>query len=168
MMNNYLLNPQEVLADLRRFAKYQPETGKFICIATTKGRTVPVGGELGHLGPTTGYLYISIKKIRHTCHALAWLWMTGEWHTKQIDHINQNRTDNRWSNLRQVTPQQNQYNRKRTGGVGFHKASGKWRAYLTVNNKAMHLGLFSTKEEAEAVHLRAYQARKDQVFVKIQ
>ena len=131
-MNNYLLNPQEVLADLRRFAKYQPETGKFICIATTKGRTVPVGGELGHLGPTTGYLYISIKKIR------------------------------------QVTPQQNQYNRKRTGGVGFHKASGKWRAYLTVNNKAMHLGLFSTKEEAEAVHLRAYQARKDQVFVKIQ
>ena len=33
-------------------------------------------------------------------------------------------------------------------GVSFHKASGKFSAYCTVNSKMKHLGLFTTPDEA--------------------
>ena len=124
------INPKQVLQELKWIAKYEPETGKFICIATSKGRTVSIGNE---------------------------------WPPNYIDHINKDRTDNRWDNLRSVTAQQNQLNRKHSGGVGWHKASGKWRAYLTINCKQKHLGLFSTKEKAQAIHFKAYKSHKESV-----
>lgn len=146
-----------VLNLLHKYAEYNPDTGKFICIKTTKGRTVPLGGELGHISKTTGYRYISFMGINFSCHALAYLWMTGEWHENQIDHINHCRTDNSWNNLQISTAQRNQFNRIRQGGVGYHGASGKYRAYITVNGKAHHLGLFLTKEEAQIARDKAYE-----------
>ena len=79
-----------------------------------------------------------------------------------VDHINGDKLDNRRENLRVVTPQRNQVNRKRlnknnTSGVrGVARtnasASKPWRAQITVNRKNMHLGLFAT--EAEAIEAR--------------
>jgi hypothetical protein len=66
-----------------------------------------------------------------------------------IDHINNERLDNRKSNLREATNSQNQMNRKnKPTGVSFHKLSGKWRARITKNQKEIYLGLFSTEDEA--------------------
>lgn len=154
-------SPETTLHLLKWFAKYDPETGIFTCIKTSKGRTVPVGQQLGHIQHTTGYRYISIEGNRFSCHALAYLWMEKLWHKKYLDHINGNRDDNRWSNLREVTCQQNMCNTPAAarGGVGFHKASGKWRAYIKIDGKAKHLGLFLTKDEAVAAHNITYQQR---------
>ncbi|WP_428999737.1 HNH endonuclease signature motif containing protein [Stenotrophomonas maltophilia] len=44
-------------------------------------------------------------------HRLAWLYMTGQWPSGEIDHINHDRSDNRWHNLRDVSHQANQQNR---------------------------------------------------------
>ena len=33
-------------------------------------------------------------------------------------------------------------------GVGWHKSSNKWMAYIAINKKQIHLGLFSKKEDA--------------------
>jgi hypothetical protein len=149
-------DPKVILSALKKFADYEPETGKFICINTGKGRSVAIGGELGHISKTNGYRYIIINGLRFSCHALAYLWMIGDWHVDQLDHINHCCTDNRWDNLQVSTAQRNQFNRVRQGGVGFHKASGKYRAYITVNGKAQHLGLFFTKEEAQKAYNAAY------------
>jgi len=42
-------------------------------------------------------------------------------------------------------------------GVNFHKATGRFRAYLAINGKVKHLGLFTTPEEA----FQAYKTAKE-------
>jgi HNH endonuclease len=42
---------------------------------------------------------------------LAWLYMTGEWPKNQIDHINRDKADNRFCNLRDVTQTENMRNK---------------------------------------------------------
>ena len=87
-----------------------------------------------------------------------------------IDHINPKRTlDNRKSNLRVCTHQQNCFNRSlstlnKSGfkGVCYDKnhKSKKWRAYITHNAKNMSLGSYKTKEEAA----RAYDEKAKELF----
>jgi len=72
-----------------------------------------------------------------------------------IDHINNIKTDNRVENLRQVTAQQNCFNRKNTKGYTLHKKTKKWNAYISINKKRIHLGLYDTEAEARTAYLRA-------------
>jgi hypothetical protein len=72
-----------------------------------------------------------------------------------VDHVNGDGLDNRRSNLRPASPRQNNANlrlaRNNTSGfkgVSFHKQTGRFRAALNTNGKCIHLGLFSTAEEA--------------------
>jgi hypothetical protein len=73
----------------------------------------------------------------------------------QIDHINNDKTNNNVNNLRWVTQQQNQFNMglsksNRSGikGVSFDKRENKWRARITIDNKDIHLGYFNNIEDA--------------------
>ena len=74
---------------------------------------------------------------------------------RQGDHINHNTLNNRRSNLRVVTLQQNRWNRKNPKGYYFHKASEKYLAHIGLNGKRIHLGLFCTAKEAHNVYIRA-------------
>lgn len=79
---------------------------------------------------------------------------------KQVDHINGDRTDNRRSNLRVVTNQQNQMNRKATSntgikGVYLRKDTGSYSAKIKINGKSRYLGNFRTLDEAAECRLRA-------------
>ena len=89
-------------------------------------------------------------------HRIAWLIYYGEWPKNQIDHINQDPTDNRIENLRDVTQAENQknrtlYNNNTTGYLGVSKHHGKYRARIRINNIDKHLGYYDTVEEAAAV-----------------
>jgi len=89
-------------------------------------------------------------------HRIAWLIYYGEWPKNQIDHINQDPTDNRIENLRDVTQAENQknrtlYNNNTTGYLGVSKHHGKYRARIRINNIDKHLGYYDTAEEAAAV-----------------
>jgi hypothetical protein len=75
-----------------------------------------------------------------------------------VDHINHDTLDNRRSNLRICTNQENamnslKYNRK-TGtssnykGVSYDKKKRKWHAYIQTNGHQRHLGYFVNQEEA--------------------
>lgn len=71
------------------------------------------------------------------------------------DHINNDTLDNRLSNLRVTTYSGNSYNQPRAKGYGFHKATGKWQAYIKVNGKLQYLGLYATSQEARAAYIQA-------------
>lgn len=79
-----------------------------------------------------------------------------------IDHINGNGLDNRRKNLRLVTKSQNMMNRgiqknNTSGfmGVSFHKATGRWRAYIKKDKKQFYLGLFDNKKDAAIAYNEA-------------
>lgn len=79
-----------------------------------------------------------------------------------IDHINRNTQDNRKSNLRVVTNQHNALNsrmfRTNTSGYkGVYKRGNKWQAMIRVNDKLLHIGMYSTKEEANEARIKAEQ-----------
>lgn len=72
-----------------------------------------------------------------------------------IDHINGDKLDNRKSNLRLCTNQENIRNSKvmiknTSGfkGVSWMKSKSKWRARIKVNMREIHLGLFASKLDA--------------------
>lgn len=66
-----------------------------------------------------------------------------------IDHISGDKLDNRRSNLRAVSNQQNHWNMKKgksntSGykGVSFEKRRGKYEAYITIDGRKKFLGYF--------------------------
>jgi hypothetical protein len=90
--------------------------------------------------------------------------MTGDWPSMTIDHINGNRLDNRWSNLRHISKAENCQNRqssikdKQMGapiGVHFDKKKRLWRADITVNYKQKFLGYSRSENDAMSLYLNA-------------
>ena len=77
-----------------------------------------------------------------------------------IDHITGNGLHNLKENLRVATHQQNMHNRKlpqknnKLGikGVSWHKASKKFRAQIRINDKLIHLGIFTVLADAEQAY----------------
>ena len=66
-----------------------------------------------------------------------------------VDHINHKVRDNRKSNLRICTQNDNVINKKQLPTVGVRQAkSGRWFAELTAYKKYHWLGTYDTKEEA--------------------
>jgi HNH endonuclease/AP2 domain len=93
---------------------------------------------------------------------VAWLIVYGAWPSKNIDHINGVKTDNRIANLRDVSQSINGENRAaprkstRSGFLGVTKdKDGKFRAQISVGGKNTHLGVFAVAEEAFAAYLSA-------------
>jgi hypothetical protein len=81
----------------------------------------------------------------------------------QIDHINGVRSDNRWTNLRDVPKLINSHNELGTrcnntsGAAGVHQnpKGGRWIAQIGVSGKTQYLGSFDTIEEARMARLIA-------------
>ena len=78
---------------------------------------------------------------------------------EKVDHIDGNGINNRRSNLRICTPQQNGANSRKRAGRPYKGVSvgpnGKWRAYIKVNYKVIALGTFPTAEKAAKAYDRA-------------
>jgi hypothetical protein len=91
----------------------------------------------------SGYISTTISNKALRMHTF----ILGNKNNKIIDHINANKLDNRISNLRFVTYQQNHMN-QRVLGFSYDKKSKKWRAYITLNDKQINLGYYETFFEA--------------------
>ena len=138
---------------LRSVLHYSPETGIFTWKVSTSNRVKT--GDIAGSQNGLGYLQIKVCSRLYRAHRLAWLYIHGSWPTDQIDHINRIRTDNRISNLREVSNKQNQQNKSKSShntsgyqGVRWHKRDSKWVAQIKHNQKLIHLGYFSILEEA--------------------
>lgn len=133
---------------LKQIFSYDPETGEF-------ARLKHVGGARKKAEPVR-YRAICIDGAPYLAHRMAWLYMTGEMPSRNVDHINRDPSDNRWCNLRLVTQQQNMWNAIHPTGKtrlrGVSKVNNKYRASVHNNNKRVHIGYFSSAEAAaEAV-----------------
>lgn len=102
-------------------------------------------------------LYVKVRIGRlYRAHRLIWLIVTGEWPKYHIDHVDNDGTNNRWSNLRLATLNQNQHNRELsranlTGYKGVSRAnnlSKPYRANITIGRERRHLGYYRSAEEA--------------------
>ena len=140
---------------LRELLHYEPETGIFTRKVSTSNQ-VKASDIAGSVNGG-GYLQIKMLSRTHKAHRLAWLYVYGAWPTDQIDHINRIRTDNRISNLREVSHKQNGQNRSKSShntsghpGVSWYKRISKWVAQIRHNYKHIYLGSFTTVEEAIA------------------
>ncbi len=140
---------------------YDPETG-FLSWIQQRGRQ-RAGARAGRLHHR-GYREVRIDGVLYREHRIIWLWMMGSNPADECEHINRERSDNRWANLRAATRAQNMQNLGASAmntsgfaGASFHKARGKWRSTITFNGRSIHLGHFDTAEEAHIAYLAAKQ-----------
>lgn len=100
-------------------------------------------------------------------HRVIYCLMTGQWPTHEIDHVNGDRTDNRWRNLRQATRAQN--NRNLTGyattspyiGVYWNKSLGGYMARVYHEGRSHYCGFSRTDPEKIA---RRRDAKAKELF----
>lgn len=160
MSDQIIARPELTAEYLRSILHYEPATGIFTWKISNSNR-VKVGDVAGSLnGP--GYLQIMICSRKYKAHRLAWLHYYGTWPKGQIDHINQDKTDNRIANLRDVSQKQNlqnkgkyQVNTSGHTGVYWYKRISKWQAKIKHNYKLIHLGYFDDLEAAIAARKAA-------------
>jgi hypothetical protein len=138
--------------DLKQLISYDPVNGIFTWLKRPYSR--PEGTVAGSIN--LGYVRITVNHKSYFAHRLAWLWMTGEWPVKMIDHIDGNKSNNSWSNLREASNSENQMNSKKSksnksGIKGICKSVSKWMAYISVNKKQKYLGTYDTIQEAAIV-----------------
>jgi hypothetical protein len=143
---------------LKELLDYDPETGVFTWLASTTNR-ISVGDVAGSVD-RLGYRRIALDRRDYKAHRLAWLYMTGEWPTSDLDHINCDKDDNRIANLRLATEAQNGANRRKnsnntSGYKGVSSSRGRWRAEIRVNGRARRLGHFTDPAAAHAAYVAA-------------
>lgn len=149
---------------LRELIDYNSETGLMVWRSRTEthipdaarraGWNTKWAGKPAFINVTEGgYLRASVMHKDMKAHRVAWAIHHGRWPDQEIDHINRDKQDNRISNLRDVSPQENIDNRAPPEwrshvppGVDFNK--GRWRVRKRVDGKRVYVGSFATLEEA--------------------
>lgn len=149
MTDNELPTPEQ----LRKLLRYDPEEGSLFWLLPRQG--VRSGDPVSEWHDRKGYAIVTIKKRKYRAHRVAWAVYYGKWPREQIDHINGNPADNKITNLRDVTPSENQRNTKRrcdnrsgVTGVRWNSVAQKWVAEIWLGGKSTHLGLFARKRDA--------------------
>jgi hypothetical protein len=147
---------------LMSLVSYDPETGVFTRLKGT-GKGAAAGKQSqGCVDKSNGYRRLCVNGKQYYAHRLAWLYMTGEWPAEQIDHINVDRADNRFTNLRQANNAQNNQRSKaradsKTGvlGVSWHNKAGKYVAQIRHLGRTIYLGLHDSVDAAVIVRQAA-------------
>lgn len=145
---------------LRQLLHYEPDTGVFTWRERTSNR-IRIGDAAGCVRHG-GYTQIRVEGKFYRAHRLAWLYVYGKWPTMMLDHIDNDPTNNRISNLRQATQSQNMANMAKRAdnssgykGVFWKKQCSTWYAQIRVENKSITIGYCSTAEDAARAYNRA-------------
>lgn len=176
MFNREEWNRTKSLPDcdfVRIMYQYSPETGELRkAMQSPGGRPRKVGNpDSAYIEPCGSVKYYTVAfrgKGPKVAQRVIWLYMTGKWPPKgiDVDHINGNRLDNRWENLRTVTRSQNMQNQASargnslTGVMGISrtpcKSRPRWFARIRVpGGDVKHLGVFDSQEDAHSAYIKA-------------
>lgn len=102
-----------------------------------------------------GYARIRINQKLYTAHRLAFLYMIGSI-PEQVDHIDMDKKNNKWENLRSSNNAKNsanktKYKNNKSGFKGVHFVKNRkkcWESSIKVNGIKFFIGYFNTAEEA--------------------
>lgn len=138
--------------ELTKLLNYDSESGLFTWKVNRGGRKI---GDIAGTTDNYGYILITVNTKMYKAHRLAWFYCFQEWPENDIDHINGLPYDNKLDNLRDAIHANNIRNRVRknknntSGFTGVSKTKhDRYEAFITFNQKKIHLGLFNTAEEA--------------------
>ena len=130
-LNIALLSKENLKSDF----DYDPE-GNLIWIGgRVSGR--PKGKRAGWLNPHRGYKELRYKDQVHSLHRLIWIWHYGEIpQGLVVDHIDQDKGNNRIENLRLATRKQNARNGKSRNDLplGISRSPHGYRVQLTTDD----------------------------------
>lgn len=104
------LQEEIIIEEIRELFDYHPDGYLTYRYKSTRNK---VGDRAGSPNER-GYLLVNVYKVQYPVHRLIWCWHHGKFPDNFIDHINNERHDNRIENLRDVTQQENARNRKDT------------------------------------------------------
>ena len=162
--------------DWHRYFTYNPETGDLIRKGrdpssftnrrmfnswTTKFANKPCGGKRLKANGYPAAIYVRVENRFYCAHRIIWEMHHGVIPSGLlIDHRDGNPFDNRLDNLRVATRAENNRNRRlgidsTTRIKGVSKSSHAFVAYLTVNNKRVHLGSYQTNGCAAVARAKA-------------
>lgn len=158
---------------LRDLLIYDPETGKLYwkrrpaeMFATPRSfglwNTRFASAEAFTAIKGSGYKHGKIFSRQYLAHRVIWAIHYGEWPTSQIDHIDNDRLNNRIGNLREATHSENMHNQcnrktNKSGykGVNWDSRDKAFRAQISYEGKKIFLGYHSTAEAAHAAYCKA-------------
>jgi hypothetical protein len=150
---------------LRKLLRYEPNTGYLYWLprsveffksdANWKAWNVRFSETQAFKSLSDGYRRGRIFGKTYPAHRVIWAMQTNDWPTDQIDHIDRDRQNNCWANLRNATLSENRANIAcRSGGtsgflgVHWHKRDCNWHAMLSKNGKRVYLGSFIDEQMA--------------------
>lgn len=157
---------------LRKLFDYDPETGllrwKAQPFVSRKETPQAYGFNNKCAGKIAGtimkgrckYLSVGIrtngKFVTYLAHRVIWKWMNGEEPSECIDHVDGDKLNNRWVNLREATRGQNRHNmglqkNNRSGVKGVCWERNMWKAYISVEGRQIRLGRFKSMDDAATV-----------------
>lgn len=149
---------------LKELLSYDKDTGLFKRLTGQfKGRTA------GWIAKD-GYRYLHVDGQNYLAHRLAWLYETGEFPIGVLDHIDRNKRNEAFSNLRDCSNSDNTVNstklrdNKSTSYKGVRNlrngSVNKFAAQIGKDGKSLHLGVFPTPEAAAI----AYNNKAKELF----
>jgi hypothetical protein len=155
---------------LRQLFAYEPDTGRLVWRNRPREMfkskqafgawNAKYAGQSAKCIGGGGYLTVRINKVAYFTHRIIWKIQTEREPLALIDHINGDKTDNRWINLREATHSQNNRNSRakstNTSGLkGVSRDKVYWRATIYADGKWNYLGNFKTPEAAHEAYCKA-------------
>jgi hypothetical protein len=172
---------------VREALDYNPETGDLVWKARPiwhfKDRRIMDSWNSRYVGLGAGtpvnpsskdrnnyYLHMLLDKKSYLVHRIIWMHVHGSFPEEQIDHINNDRKDNRLTNLREATAAQNQHNKplqvnntSGSKGLYFDKTAKSWLVRVNREGKTVFCERRKSREEAEKA-LREYREKEHLEF----
>jgi len=114
-----------------------------------KNKTYPtarikIGDKAGSLR-SDGYIKVQINRKKYAVHRIIYEMFHGAIpNGMEIDHINNNPSDNRIENLQCITHTQNTQRADKGLGISYRKCNGKYQSRKKFNKKEYHLGFYGT------------------------
>ena len=105
-----------------------------------------------HFNKQRGYWYVSLRVSGNTktisIHTLVYKTFKNHIKGLVVDHIDNDQSNNKLSNLQQISYRENSTKDKKTPNYTYVKKYNKYMAYIYYNKRNNHLGYFKTEEEA--------------------
>lgn len=138
---------------IREMLHYCPETGA-LTWRISRGNQIYAGGTAGTTN-AYGYRVVVLDRKFFMVHRLAFMFMLGRMplHGLDVDHIDRNRSNNSWANLREVSRAKNLRNMTAPEHKppNVNRRGNRWQVTFSVENKTKYFGMYPTIEEAVEV-----------------